>query len=405
MKLAVVSTHPIQYNAPWFKLLTETKRVQFCVFYTWGQSVQGAKYDPDFGRNIEWDIPLLDGYEYRFLKNVAKDPGTHHFRGIINPDLISAIEAWKPDAVMVFGWNFHSHLACLRHFKNKLPVLFRGDSTLIDEVPGIRKLFRRIFLKWVYTHVDYAFYVGSRNKDYFFKHGLKSEQLIFAPHAVDNDRFSEPDAIYLQEAKAWRQKLAITEDHLVLLYAGKLEPKKCPYFLIDLAKSVNSDRLKILIVGNGILEEKLKKQAEGNSRIQFIDFQNQKQMPVVYRLGDIFILPSKGPGETWGLAINEAMASGLPIMVSDKVGCAIDLVQEEKNGLVFNSVDTAECEKFILKCLDSRDTLSTMGEHSRHIIRQYSFQHIIDSIDKFLGDISPSEKLNINSTHEYPKEV
>src|SRR5580693_1694375 len=119
MKLAIVSTHPIQYNAPWFRLLFERAKVRTRVFYTWGESAHGAKYDPDFDRKIEWDIPLLEGYDYTFVKNTAADPGTHHFKGIINPGLIKEIEEWSPDAILIFGWNFHSHLKSIRYFYGK----------------------------------------------------------------------------------------------------------------------------------------------------------------------------------------------------------------------------------------------------------------------------------------------
>lgn len=382
MKLAIVISHPIQYNAPWFKLLADSKIISPLVFYTWGKEGAGAKYDPDFRREIEWDIPLLDGYEYRFVKNISQDPGTHHFKGISNPELIAEIEHWRPDAILIFGWNFHSHLRCLRHFHGKIPVLFRGDSTLLDERPGVRKFLRRTFLKWIYSHVDYALYVGTNNKKYFLAHGLKEEQLIFAPHAVDNQRFLTPGETYDLQAREWRLRLGIKEDELVLLFAGKLEPKKNPLFLLELAKNIDESRLKILIVGNGILEARLKIAAESDPRILFMNFQNQRQMPILYRVADIYILPSSGPGETWGLAVNEAMASGRPVIVSDKVGCAVDLVQEGHNGLILSSGDLGKSIEYISALLKDRSRLSLMGHKSRQIILAYSYRKIIDALEK-----------------------
>src|SRR5690606_37765332 len=120
-KIAIVSTHPIQYNAPWFRLLAKEFNVDLNVFYTWSQSEKGSKFDPGFGKSITWDIPLLDGYNYKFIKNTSKEPGSHHFTGISNPTLIKEIEQWKPDAILVIGWSFKSHLACLRYFKKKVP--------------------------------------------------------------------------------------------------------------------------------------------------------------------------------------------------------------------------------------------------------------------------------------------
>ena len=188
-KLAIITTHPIQYHAPLYELLTSRGHLSLKVFYTWGESVLKDKYDPGFGKVVEWDIPLLKGYDYAFLENISTDKGSHHFNGIINPDIIRTVQAYQPDAVLVYGWSFSSHLKLMRAFKGRVPVLFRGDSTLLDEAGGLSRLKRRLFLRWVYRYSDYALYVGKNNADYFIKAGLKERQLVFGPHAIDNDRF------------------------------------------------------------------------------------------------------------------------------------------------------------------------------------------------------------------------
>ena len=113
-RLAIITTHPIQYNAPLFKLIQERGNIQVKVFYTWGEAVLKNKFDPGFGQHISWDIPLLDGYDYSFEKNISTNPGSHHFKGIDNPDLIGNITAWNADAVLVYGWCFKSHLKAIR---------------------------------------------------------------------------------------------------------------------------------------------------------------------------------------------------------------------------------------------------------------------------------------------------
>jgi glycosyltransferase involved in cell wall biosynthesis len=382
-RLAIVTSHPIQYNAPLFKLLANSSAIHPGVFYTWEQSAAGPKYDPDFKERIEWDIPLLEGYEYRFVKNTSHDPGTHHFRGLVNPTLAAEIAAWQPDAILVYGWSFDSHLKCLRHFHRKLPILFRGDSTLLDERPGLRRSLRRWFLKWVYGHIDYALYVGSNNKEYFLKHGLRPDQLVYAPHAIDNSRFEEPDEHYRQLAMEWREQLGIAENDLVLLFAGKLEPKKYPDFLLEITRGVPDPRLKVIFAGTGVLETRLRGEAAADSRVHFIGFQNQLRMPVVYRLGDIYILPSRGPGETWGLGVNEAMASGCAIMMSQKAGGAADLVEEGVNGIRFDPDDgVAKCSQWVLRLLGDAALLDDMKKASRRRIADFSFQQLMDALLK-----------------------
>ena len=382
-KLAIISSHPIQYYAPQFALMTKEPEIELMVFYTWGESSSGAKSDPDFGKVIEWDIPLFEGYNYTFSNNISKDPGSHHFKGIINPSLNQEIEAWGADIVWIWGWAFDSHLKALRYFKGKKEIWFRGDSTLLDEPKGVslKKLARRIFLTWVYRHVDKAFYVGTNNKAYYKKHILKETQLIYAPHAIDNNRFSNPNGEKTKGALEWRNKLGFHDDDLVLLFAGKLESKKNPYFLIEISRKLQSNDLKFVLVGNGHLEEDLKNITKEDSRFVFIDYQNQSQMPILYRMANLFILPSLGPGETWGLSINEALASGTKVIASSFCGGAIDLINED-NGIVFDPIsDLLNVIKYINQEKSSERTF----KNKKSLLVGHTYDEIIQSVNKTLN--------------------
>jgi len=392
MKLAIVSTHPVQYNAPLFALLAASNKMCVKVFYTWSQSQKGPKYDPGFGKDIEWDIPLLEGYDYSFVENISRDPGTHHFKGIVNPGLNNAIAQWNPDAVLVYGWSFVSHLKCIRYFHNKIPVLFRGDSTLLDEKPGIKIMIRRLFLRWVYSKIDLALYAGSNNKQYFLQHGIAADRLVFCPHAIDNKRFTDRNGVCQQKAAEKKTALGFDENNLVLLFAGKLEQKKDPFFLLALAKEITDDRLRILIVGNGALEKEMKEKAADDSRIRFIDFSNQSQMPVIYRMADVFVLPSKGPGETWGLAANEAMASGLAVMLSAKAGGAVDLVCENENGIMFEPGDIGKCKMFVELLLKDKSLLKKAKQCSLKKITGFTYQYTVEHVENLLSSIKEPKK-------------
>ncbi|GAA4753507.1 glycosyltransferase family 4 protein [Flavisolibacter ginsenosidimutans] len=378
-RLAIIATHPVQYNAPWFKLLTQRQKLNVKVFYTWSQSQKGAKYDPDFGKVIEWDIPLLEGYDYEFIENVSTNPGSHHFKGIINPALNKTVHAWKPDAVLVVGWSFKSHLACMRYFTGKVPVLFRGDSTLLNEKPGLKRVIRRLVLTYVYSFVDHVLYVGANNKKYYLAHGLKESQLHLAPHAIDNDRFGARE--YLEKAKLWRAALGIGDEKFVILYAGKLEERKNPMAVLDLAAQIVSNDYRFLVVGNGPLEQEMKARAANDKRIVFIDFQNQQAMPAVYRLGDALFMPSRS--ETWGLGANEAMACGLPVLLSSNVGGAVDLVN--KNGVIFNLAAMDELKQYIEKLAGCRPCYEASRNASLEHIKTFSFTHIAETVEAICG--------------------
>ncbi|TKC08173.1 glycosyltransferase family 4 protein [Pedobacter polaris] len=379
-KLAIISTHPIQYYAPVFQLLA--KKMNIKVFYTAGNQHLN-KFDHGFKKKIEWDIPLLSDYDYEFLDNKAKDKGSHHFKGIINPDAIAKINAYQPDAILIYGWSYVSHLKIMRHFKGKIPVYFRGDSMLLDQSVSFKNLLKGILLKWVYQQIDTAFYVGTANKAYFKKYGLGENQLVFAPHAIDNARFSTNKD---NESIKIRERLNINKDDILILFAGKLEPKKDPELLLEAFKNLTKSNVHLLFVGNGILEEILKSKVINQklTHIHFMDFQNQTAMPAVYQACDLFCLPSKGPGETWGLAVNEAMAAGKAVLTSDKVGCYLDLVNED-NGSTFKNQDLSDLTQKLIALTKDKATLKTKGINAFNHIQDWSFEQQVNAVYKYVN--------------------
>jgi glycosyltransferase involved in cell wall biosynthesis len=178
-------------------------------------------------------VPLLDGYDHQFVPNIARSPGTDHFWGLRNPQLIRAIEQWGATAVLVFGWNSASHLQALLHFKGRVPVFFRGDSTLLDRGSTWRRAARRLFLTWVYRHIDVAIAVGENNRDYFRWCAVPARRIAFAPHAIDTKRFADADGTHDLQAALWRTQLKIPASARVILFAGKLIAKKAPEQLLE----------------------------------------------------------------------------------------------------------------------------------------------------------------------------
>lgn len=385
-RLAIVATHPIQYYSPLFRQLAASGTVELKVFYTWSQTSNGVVFDQGFQAAVKWDLPLLEGYAFEFVPNLAKRPGAGRFWGLKNPTLIRQIEAWQPDAVLVHGWNSHSHLHALRHFKGRLPVLFRGDSTLLDRTSWSRKILRRRILRWVYSHVDVAIAVGVNNREYFRWCGLPDNRIAFAPHSVDTARFSSASAGYETRAAEWRRNLGIRSDAVVFIYAGKLEPKKDPALLFE-AFSALRDGPYLVVFGGGVLEAELRAQARTYTHVHFLPFQNQSIMPLVYRVGDVFVLPSKGPGETWGLAVNEAMACGRAVIASTQVGCARDLIQAGINGWVFESGDVAGLTHALcLAVTAGRNGLAQMGKAGQGLIINWSTEESARRIGTIVTD-------------------
>lgn len=375
-KLAVILSHPIQYYSPFFQLLSQTSVFQLKVFYTLKSNQYG--FDVGFGKKVEWDIPLLEGYDYCFVYNTSKT--AKGFAAAKNPSLINDIEQWGAEILLVYGWNYHSHLQSMRYFKGKLPVWFRGDSTLLDAIPLHKKVLRTIWLRYVYSFIDKALYVGSASKDYFTAFGCKPNQLLCVPHAIDNQRFGTVTDVQQQFIDSELQKMNIHYHQKRILFCGKFQSKKNPLLLLRAFKLLNPADTHLIMVGNGALEDELKAEAAYTENIHFLPFQNQQLMPAVYRLANIFCLPSSGPGETWGLAVNEAMACGRVVVVSNACGCATDLVHEGINGFIFQRDDLNSLIAALKKAIQANT--DAMGLESHQLIQDWSFNKQVQILEE-----------------------
>jgi glycosyltransferase involved in cell wall biosynthesis len=328
-RVAIIVSHPIQYYVPLYKRLARQEGITIKVFFTWHSAKEAVK-DHGFQQTFSWDIPLTDGYTSEVVPNSAARPGTRHFFGLRNPALLDVVLAWEPDVVHVTGWAWLSHLQALRAFAARgIPTLFRGDSHLLDpQDNGPKWWIKRALLRRVYAWPKLFLVVGSANRAYYEAFGVDADRLFSCPHSIDVGRFAEPAEEYEREALQWREQLGIEKDRIVLLFAGKLEPKKRPVDLMRAVQAINDPRCVLILVGNGELDDQVNSLAAScPERFRVLPFQNQSRMPIVYRLGDLFVLPSSH-GETWGLGVNEAIACGRPVLVSNRVGCAADVINQ-----------------------------------------------------------------------------
>jgi glycosyltransferase involved in cell wall biosynthesis len=332
-RLAIVVSHPIQYYSPWFRWLA-AHGWNIRVFYLWDFGV-AAHQDREFGRAVTWDTDLLSGYEHEFVPNRASRPGTHHLRGLDNSDLSRRLAAWQPDVVLLFGYKYLTHLRVI--FAGRHPLVFRGDSHLLDQTAP--SWLKRMVLGAVYRRFAAITYVGQANLAYFRVLGVPAAKLFHAPHAVDATHFTAtPER--LAAAAALRAELGLAGQRIVL-FAGKLIPKKQPRELLAAFLAQPASNWALVFVGDGSELPALRVLAatQPDRAVRFLPFANQSEMPVRYLLADVFALPSRGPEETWGLAVNEAMHLGVPCLVSDRVGCQPDLVTDGETGWVFPAAD------------------------------------------------------------------
>ena len=370
-KLAIITSHPIQYYAPWFRYLASVDNLSIKVFYLWDFGVT-QQVDQGFKQVVQWDVPLLDGYDYTFVPNTSSSPGTQHFWGLQNPTLLSQVRNYQPDAALLMNYNYDSLYRFI--FTNtEIPLLFRGDSHRLLPETSFKAWVKRQWIRQIYQRFAACLYVGKANYDYFRYHDVPDKQLFFAPHAVDNDRFFAQTNHAIEQAALWKRELGIPEHHAVVLFAGKFEPKKRPQDLLHAFLAANLPEMSLLFVGTGSLEQMLKAEAKEHTHIYFAPFQNQSFMPRTYAIADLVVLPSCGSHETWGLSINEAMCLARPVIVSSHVGCAQNLVQPYENGLVFPAGDVSALATALREAFDDHNRLKQWGNQSRDIISRYIY--------------------------------
>ncbi|MDX6766264.1 MAG: glycosyltransferase family 4 protein [Candidatus Methylacidiphilales bacterium] len=350
MKIAIITSHPVQYYAPWFRYLAG-HGTDLRVFYLWDFGVKET-HDPGFARSFQWDIPLLDGYEHEFVPNVATDPGTHHPGGLDNPELQERVAAWNPGAVLLMGYSWKS----MREFilsrkRHRTPLLLRGDSHDLARPRGLRTAAARLAAGWIFRHLDAFLACGQANTEYFLNRGVRRDRIFFCPHTIDDGRFQRTPAV-LEGAASLRLEWGLPPDTRVVLFAGKFEEKKRPLDLLQAFRMSGVKNAHLVYVGSGPLETRLRDEIGTDPKVRVFPFQNQSQMPVVYAATDLLVLPSYGPSETWGLAIQEALACGLPVIASSHTGCARDLIQLDRNGLVFPAGDVASLARALTRALE-----------------------------------------------------
>jgi glycosyltransferase involved in cell wall biosynthesis len=351
-RLAIFTSHPIQYQAPYFRALAASGRVRPTVYFGSRHGVDVA-LDTDFGTAFRWDVPLLDGYEHVFLTNTARTPNVSTFRGVRLGRPERVITPDRHDALLVLGWQTLAHVQMLRAaWKSGVPVLVRGESTLQrSPATGLRGVARRAF-------------------------GVPDEKLYWVPYGVDNAWFSMSEPARSLARARVRDRLGMSDDMIVVASAAKLIPRKRPLDVVDAVVDLcrRGVEAHALFIGDGEQRSAVQQRAERSgidAAVSIAGFVNQQELPAWYAAADVLVLPSDSR-ETWGLVANEAMAAGLPVVVSDAAGCSVDLVREGENGFTYPCGDVralaARLGALVELGVEGR---REMGNRSRDIVARF----------------------------------
>lgn len=351
MRLGVLTTHPIQYQAPLFRELAN--RLDLHVYFGQQQTPEGQAA-AGFGVAFEWDVPLVDGYPHSFLHNRARRPDVSSRNGCSTPEIADIISRESFDAFLVSGWYNDSYRQAIRAcWRSRTPIMVRGDSQLATPRSPAKRLIKKVVYRSLIPRFDRFLVVGRRSREYYTYYGADESRMHFSPHFVDNGWFARRAAS--QDAPALRRALGISPETMVLLFVGKVIPEKRPLDVIHAARRLREAGADahVVVVGAGRMLDEMRRAAnDGDVPATFVGFKNQSELPAFYATADLLVLPSIS--ETWGLVVNEAMACGLPAIVSDQVGCMPDLIDRGLTGFDFPVGDADALAAVLLKARGMR---------------------------------------------------
>lgn len=373
-RVAYLVSHPIQYQVPLLRRLAAHPEIALQVFYMDDPATREYR-DPEFGVSVRWDIPLLEGYAWRLLRNRSPWPGADHFLRFIHPEIVSVLRWEQYDALIVHGYAHATEwLAFVGAWASRTPLFLRGESTLLGRRPVWTAAAKRVLLGGLLRATRGVLAIGALNREFYRAYGVPDDRIFFTPYAVDNGRFMA-EAERLQASRAaLRGRLGWPPDLPAVLYVGKLIPRKRPMDLLEAFARAASDRPAALIfLGEGSERARLEDEAarRGLPHVFITGFVNQSEIVRYYTAADVLALPSGH--EPWGLVLNEGMCFGLPVIASDAVGAVPDLVRPGENGMVYPVSDIEALTRALRTLLQDPATRARMSARSREIVAAYSY--------------------------------
>jgi glycosyltransferase involved in cell wall biosynthesis len=373
LRLAVFASHPSEYSGPLFRKLASDSSIDIVVYYGWKFGLSES-FDRDSGVNIKWDMPLLDGYRYKFLRNWSLRQTSSSFFGIINPGIIGELYRNRYDAILVHGYAHLSEWLCfIGAAIIGTPIILRGEMRIRTDAPAFKSLIKSFVLRLLFRRIRAFLSIGSVSEEFYSAFGIPKEIVFRTPYAVDNDYFISQNVLLKPKQQEFKNRLKIPTQLPTIVFVGKLIARKRPLDLLQAFSMLGNEQASVLFIGDGELRQTLEEYARERSlsHVFFTGFVGQAQVPKYYALADVFVLPSED--ETWGLVVNEAMCASLPVVVSDAVGAARDLVRAGENGYVYPCGDIERLHDCLAVVIGDRMRLRAMGSVSAKLIRAWDY--------------------------------
>lgn len=360
-RLVILTEIISPYRIPLFNALARQPEVDLHVMFL-------AETDPSLR---DWQVYKEEiQFSYQVLRSWRKRVG--RYNALLNFGLGQALKDARPDVILCGGYNYVASWQALSWARvHGIPFLLWSESNLQDLRRGhaLVEMLKDEFLRQCSGFVV----PGQSAHEYLRARKVKEASIFTAPNAVDNDLFATSAADARQNGPARRAELGLPNRYF--LYLGRLVREKGVFDLLAAYAKLDErtrEKIGLVYVGDGVSRPQLEEQAASISpgMIRFAGFVQRNPLATYYALAEMLILPTYS--DTWGLVVNEAMACGLPVLVSRVAGCAADLVTENWNGLFISPGDVPALSAAMESLAGNSELRISMSANSSHLITRYS---------------------------------
>lgn len=370
MRIAFLVERPTQFEAPFYRFAARDGAHELRVLFT-GRDVAAPAYDPELGRPVSWGIDLLGGYPHEVC---PAEGAAGWLRERLQPE--------RCDLLIANGYTqavFRLGARIAR--EGGIPTALRLDSVLWNTSWPRRLAKRLLFATYMRRTYDLFLGTGSLTLDYLRAFGVPAERTGLFPYAVDVDAFRDRSRLALGERAGVRERLGVPLEARVVLGLAKLNDREAPWDLLRAFAQLGREDAWLVLAGDGPARPALEGfvRDQGIARVRFPGYIPYPDLPALYAAVDLFVHAARE--ERWGVSVQEALACGLPVIASSRVGAVYDLVAEGHNGFSYPVGDDASLVARIGEALalDPEQVRERSGEILVRWDYAATWRHLLDA--------------------------
>ncbi len=397
-RLGVIFTHPTQHHSPLWRRLAQEPSLKVKVLYLSNQNVVQGSGDPELGAKEPWDVDLLSGYDYEFMKDLNGKVSPKVKSSTLALDLGLQLTRENFDALWLSSFVSWSHRYAFFLCKMRgIPIISQIDATVMSET-GYYSLWYKTFLSIVYPFLfrltDYWLTIGNHNEIYLRHYGVDETKMTPAPYPFDRIRFQTAIEQNPEKVIEIRRQFQWNDETILYGFAAKFIDRKRPLDFIDaiaLAHRKNPN-IRGMLIGGGEMDSLVDKRlSELNGEVVKVGFVNQSQLPYYYAAMDVFVCPSKI--DSHPLVVSEAMAAGTPVILSDRCGNwgYSDILQHRYNGLVYPCGNLDKLAEAMLELAD-RKTREIYSHRAKEVAKTQDLEQTATVVMQVIERIKLTKK-------------